>query len=513
MTLFRLRGKLVWWLSLGGLLCLTFTLFLIRLQHTTTTRSEHVTRHVLTPKITRIVTTPSTLSPSSPSLSSVSSSSPSLSSLSLSSLSINVTKQTIVVLDSALLRIDKSPLWLQLWSENTTLLWGKTAYIDTRKQLYLESPVIVTFGYRETRVERLQKSFRWFCHLSYADGSSSCVSEVIIFPVEYQFANNHGWSVPSYYLCPYKIRRTHPIAISLSSHSCTSKQVTPWAPIINTKNSRKTLKTIGICLHKALFNITDPQLVIQFIETHKLFGAELFTIYIQEVSESVRDVLYSYSQEGLVDVVEWKVNISMDVRDYGQVALIHECLYRNMHRVKYLGFLDIDELFVPNPQIKSLTNLLYSVDNPMYGSFRFMHVFLHEGPLNEVHLQQHQLRCPRVTVPVYFKRYLRTNHLESRNIYDSLGSKTKVFVKPHAIVKMGRHSLKLRPIHKLVRGFTEYMIPGEKGLLHHYREIIKVRDEVNNKRYEKRPLVLDFTLKNYQERLMDILNSKLCVSR
>lgn len=408
--------------------------------------------------------------------------------------------------------VSQQPLdlkWLQLWSENTSQLWGDTAYIDNRPSVYT-SPVVILFGVKETRSNRVRENFRWYCHIQTETDSNSstvCTGQVKIDPVEYQFAINHGWSIPSYFICPLAGATGRPTTVSLSAHDCVSKMFTPPVPIINDKKvsplgSPSSMKTIGICLHKALFGITDPQLIIQFIEAHKLFGVELFTIYIQDVSEQVRDVLYSYSQEGIVDVVEWRINVSMDVRDFGQVAVIHECLYRNRGRVRFLGFLDIDELFVPrNPQ-KSLARILTEADGPHFGSFRFLHVFMHNSNYNST---QGQISCPRVHLPVYFQRYMRSDHLESRGIYEPLGSKTKIFVKPNAIVRMGRHSMRLRPIHKFAPGFNEYTVPGERGLLFHYRQKI-------DKKLEQRPLVKDTTLTQFQSALMAVINAKLCVS-
>ncbi|XP_011410557.1 PREDICTED: beta-1,4-galactosyltransferase galt-1-like [Amphimedon queenslandica] len=392
--------------------------------------------------------------------------------------------------------------WVPLWSENTSQLWGERAYIDDRAAVH-KNPVVVLIGFKESRAERVRNGYRWFCHITYSKNVTPiCTGLVNIDQLEYQFANNHGWSLPSFFICPLTASiDDHPLKVALTANSCKSRLHSHLIPITGTSKS-KPLKTVGICLHKALFGLTDPQLIIQFIETHKLFGVSLFTIYIQEVSNGVRDILYRYSQEGIVDVVEWRINITMDVRDYGQVGVIHDCLYRNKNRVKFLGFLDIDELFVPKNQRKQLPEVLEGADKPHLGSFRFSHVFMHNGSY-ESSLQEPV--CSKVHVPVYFQRYKRSNYDESVGVYDKLGSKTKIFVKPNAIVRMGRHSMRLRPIHKFAPGFNEFAIPGHMGLLFHYRHII-------DGKYERRPLVKDLTMSQFRDDLMDTINSKLCVT-
>ena len=392
--------------------------------------------------------------------------------------------------------------WVPLWSENTSQLWGERAYIDDRANVHRD-PVVVLIGFKESRAEKVRNGYRWFCHITYSKNVTPvCTGLANIDQLEYQFANSHGWSLPSFFICPLKrsLVDDHPLAVALSVNSCDSKLHSHLIPITSTS---QPLKTVGICLHKALFGLTDPQLIIQFIEAHKFFGVSLFTIYIQEVSDGVRDILYSYSQEGIVDVVEWRINITMDVRDYGQVGLIHDCLYRNKNRVKFLGFLDIDELFVPKNPRKHLAEVLEQADKPHFGSFRFSHVFMHNSSYNSSLLEL--VQCPKVHVPVYFRRYKRSNYDDSVGIYDKLGSKTKIFVKPNAIIRMGRHSMRLRPIHKFAPGFSEFPIPGHMGLLFHYRHIIQGK-------YERRPLVKDLTMSEFRTTLMDTINSKLCVS-
>ena len=394
--------------------------------------------------------------------------------------------------------------WVPLWSENTSQLWGERAYIDDRANVH-RNPVVVMIGFKESRAGRVRNGYRWFCHITYSKNVTPvCTGLVKIDQLEYQFANSHGWSLPSFFICPLtaSIVDHHPLKVALSANSCESRLHSHLIPITDISTS-KPLQTVGICLHKALFGLTDPQLIIQFIEAHRLFGVSLFTIYIQEVSDGVRDILYSYSQEGIVDVVEWRINITMDVRDYGQVGVIHDCLYRNKNRVKFLGFLDIDELFVPKNPRNQLREVLEGADKPHFGSFRFMHVFIHnssyDSPLQE------SVQCPKVHVPVYFQRYMRSNYDDSVGIYDKLGSKTKIFVKPNAIIRMGRHSMRLRPIHKFAPGFNECTIPGNMGLLFHYRHIIQGK-------YERRPLVKDLTMSKFRDDLMATINSKLCVT-
>ncbi|CEM04101.1 unnamed protein product [Vitrella brassicaformis CCMP3155] len=90
--------------------------------------------------------------------------------------------------------------------------------------------------------------------------------------------------------------------------------------------------------------------IVEFVETFRALGAELFTFYESHfpVSASVRALLDLYEQEGLVEVVRWRLPVRPydDVWDYAQVAQINECRLRHLDTM-FLLYADLDEAIFP----------------------------------------------------------------------------------------------------------------------------------------------------------------------
>ena len=93
---------------------------------------------------------------------------------------------------------------------------------------------------------------------------------------------------------------------------------------IQDDNPKKTY-TFGVCLHKSIYNIKNPQILIDWIELYLVLGAEIFTIYFQDVPEIFYEVMKPYINEGLVEILEWRLNsTALSGTDvfWGQFALI-----------------------------------------------------------------------------------------------------------------------------------------------------------------------------------------------
>lgn len=398
--------------------------------------------------------------------------------------------------------------WFWLWSEKYTYLWTQTAYIDTRVNIYGNNPIVIALVHRERRPKLYKASFKWFCHIRAKNRVDTCTG-LAQFDLHVEGIGwlTHSFSAVAYFICPLPSYISHKdlIGVAFSPNECKSsgQKLSPFVPIMP-RNSTDSRKSLGLCLHKALFEMHDAQLLVQYIELHRLLGVELFTVYIQSISADVRDILKVYSRQGLMEIIDWNISISPKViRDYGQVGVIHDCLLRNRDRVKYLGFSDFDEVFMPF-KYSSLVELLSAVDKPSYGSFRFMHVFMHESNIPTAANISNFIKCSKVRYPYYFTHRIRSDYNDSKSFYgDNLGSKGKIIVKPEAIIRMGRHSMKLTRTHKFAPGFKEVMIPGNKGLLFHYRNRIQ-------RQLEKRSLVQDNALMKYRSQLMNALNHKLC---
>ena len=387
--------------------------------------------------------------------------------------------------------------WIRV--EPSTQVWGEAAYFDNRTDVY-GGPVVVVMGFHESRKE-LQSGISLYCHYS-TNEHDICTGEATIYKLEDTFIEKNALVLSSYIVCSLPSDHQPPHSLYFTTHSCCSSHHTPHIPVVTPPTA--TSLTLGLCLHKALFNIKDPQDIVQFLELHRLLGVQWFTIYTQDIPpSSVKDILESYVAEGIAEVIEWNLNISDSiVRDYGQLSVIHDCLHRNRGRIKYLGFLDFDEVFVPHSHV-TLPELLESLDQESYGSFRFMNVFCHSVEPSLL-LKTYQPSCAAVSLSKYFTRSHRSDYTESfyQDAKRSLPSRAKVIVKPQNIVRMGRHYMHLRDFHQFAPNKVEHTVPGNLGLMHHYRTP-DIRDEVF-------PLQKDDILYKYSQPLMKAIEKRLC---
>ena len=94
--------------------------------------------------------------------------------------------------------------------------------------------------------------------------------------------------------------------------------------------------------------------------------------YVYSADKTLLQVLHEYASEGTVEVVQnWGEGLPrQNIPHYGQSLSINECSYRNMYRVKYLVYTDLDEFIVPRKSI-GWKDMMNQIDNEKYGTFVF----------------------------------------------------------------------------------------------------------------------------------------------
>ncbi|ELT97413.1 hypothetical protein CAPTEDRAFT_221921, partial [Capitella teleta] len=105
-----------------------------------------------------------------------------------------------------------------------------------------------------------------------------------------------------------------------------------------------------VCLHKALYNNYGwPELLVEWIEVNRMFGAQKFLLYYYNHSESLMPYIKHYIDMGLVEYRSWPLHrVDNKISIYkAQVSVINDCIYRSMYKTKYLALMDPDELLVP----------------------------------------------------------------------------------------------------------------------------------------------------------------------
>ena len=312
--------------------------------------------------------------------------------------------------------------------------------------------------------DRQAKKPNLYAQINYKDNLSVCVE------LEYWTQSGHldEHNFKEFWVA-YVLRNKHailsmeaPVMAKISTNALCNTSM-PIIPIQGNTTDKNL--TYGICLHQPLYNIKDPQLLVDWVELNLALGADIITVYIQNVSESFYTIMLPYIEKGAVEVIDWKLKpplIDGYTKCWGQVGTINECIYRSVYRVTYLALIDIDEFIVPQ-QTLTVTKMLRELEiiKPKASSFTFLNtLFFQDGvSLPEVKLS---VKCRKMSWPRYFTFTLQCANPE-------IEAKTmtwhKIVVKPKAVIGAWVHN----PT-KVLPGYDNtYYAPVNVGLTYHYR--------------------------------------------
>ena len=343
-----------------------------------------------------------------------------------------------------------SHYWRNIDNSRNVQLKLFSAYYDDR-----DTPEIYLLGFENHEAEQ-----KYYCIFAYDNGKHECVDE----PARRKRVNDdvdpfkdyHITFWGFYYICKLPTSSI-PVNASLSLHSnCTLNSNRDWLPIDNrVKRETFQMKKFGVCLQGPVYNLKNPQRVVEFVELHKALGAEIITVYIQDAGELVWKILEQYEREGVVDLVNWNLLFIEEtgyVHYRGQSLLVNECIYRNMYRVQYLSMNDLDEVIVPQGNLHTWSDMLPAIEGTNRGAFLFQHTtFMH--PLSEDSLQCGPERT--INQPLYIARTQRFMK----------GGYEKFIIKPLYSKKASFHR-----IFEFVGSYYLFNVPKTTGLSYHYRE-------------------------------------------
>ena len=378
-------------------------------------------------------------------------------------------------------------LWAKL-KEGTVV--RKLAYFDTRDR---SDAAVVFTGMHD---ERIKKSP--ICALLVYEDRELCTR------LKYWTkTNNLSERYKEWYL-NYMLRTTIPIPSSESplyamiglGNNCTGLMYE--IPIQNDQPKQRL--TYGVCLHKGLFNLHDPQLLVDWVDLHIALGAEIINVYLQNVSESYYTLLKPYVKRGIVEVLDWNLKpplIPGYTSDWGQSGVINECIYRNLYRVKYLALLDIDEFVIPMHDTTVMEMIRHiEKDNKLdqYATYSFYNTAIYDDGVMLPEVKS-ATKCKNITWPRYYRFTLQ---MDDHRI--NLRAKNNPFWFPKMIVKVAAINAAWYHWPKNVRkGFKDrYAVPWKYALLYHYRFPAYDRKRPKTKRSNIIGKYFDQTVKHLQ---------------
>ncbi|XP_028995034.1 beta-1,4-galactosyltransferase galt-1-like [Betta splendens] len=167
-------------------------------------------------------------------------------------------------------------------------------------------------------------------------------------------------------------------------HNCSATHVTlvpdtvrptnpTWLPLRNKKIIEKNKRfefNFTVCISTLFGGYNNVLQFAQTLEIYRLLGVGRVVVYNNSGGPELSRLLHSYSQEGLVELVQWPIHNYLnpshgwrlsvhggDLQYYGQLVALNECIYRSMERSRYVLLNDIDEIIMPY-QHDSLTSLM-----------------------------------------------------------------------------------------------------------------------------------------------------------
>ena len=147
-------------------------------------------------------------------------------------------------------------------------------------------------------------------------------------------------------------------------------------------------------------------------------------------------MLNEYRKEGYVDLIDWKIhNPHFKIANNGQVGTTNDCLYRYLHRAKYILFIDADELIIPH-SVTTLPKMMKQIENENVTQYTFYNSFWHDvcNFLNNYSTNGKYTfsRNDSGLIPIHFKRITCTKNC-------SPTSRFKNIVKTSGAIRVGIH--------------------------------------------------------------------------
>ena len=209
-----------------------------------------------------------------------------------------------------------------------------------------------------------------------------------------------------------------------------------------------------VCLHKALYdNYGWPELLVEWIETNRIFGAQKFIMYYYNHSESLKPYIEYYKRKGILEYRSWPLHhADKKISMYkAQVSVINDCIYRSQYKSKYLALIDPDEYLVPTQHDNWMDLINASPCQSEPGIMFRNHIFNLNLPADREYSQNKTLSQIRLD---------SLGHTVRKNFSWPCFIRTKLIVRPELVIDGDTHVTHIG---------ADCCLPTSLGALHHYR--------------------------------------------
>jgi len=187
---------------------------------------------------------------------------------------------------------------------------------------------------------------------------------------------------------------------------------------------------------------------IEMIELNRMLGAEEIIIYDQDSNAKTVKTLGYYQEKTRLHFLNWRFPRELKNNVMCQRATLNDCLYRLMHRYDYVAVTDLDEVLVPRLR-DHWHHLMKQIDKPERGAFLFQHAYFRRN----------------YSLPADPYLITQTSFWRTDELVPPGKIRCKSMYKSALAVKLDLHFP-----YELYPGAQEHILPGEEGILHHYRK-------------------------------------------
>ncbi|XP_041375172.1 uncharacterized protein LOC121388038 [Gigantopelta aegis] len=281
---------------------------------------------------------------------------------------------------------------------------------------------------------------------------------------------DHGLRYGAVYIkCPLRDGQK-PYAVSVVKDSC-QEPINLLKVIYSERSANFT-----VCVTPFNFRYSRAYELVEWIEMNRMLGADYFTFYNHSTGVNVDSVLKLYVSQGLVNVVQWHLPMAVDhwppggkseVHYFAQLASLNDCVYRNLHRSKYLVYEDLDEVIMPR-QARNWTAFLSTrlKENSRFGVFIIRcNFFRKDWPLLKTDFKGKD-------IAEKFRSIFLFTTTKEQNVF-GYNQRSKFITDPRKVEIVGIHNIWVARSNTLID-----RVPDSQGLLHHYRNWEKPNEKI-----------------------------------
>ncbi|KAH9371850.1 hypothetical protein HPB48_000372 [Haemaphysalis longicornis] len=317
-----------------------------------------------------------------------------------------------------------------------------SAFLDSR----LDEPVVRVIGaYASVGGAHVS------CRLEYANGDVTVVAAR-------RKTINENWKLKygaAFFTCPY-LDDGSPPPSRVRLKETYELQWSPSIPVLPLK-ARVGEKTgrMAVCVKPLHYDYDRATWLAEFIEFHRIVGADHFFFYNRSIGSNVERLLQVYKEQGIVSSRPWNLDIKSqkEIRTEGLFASLNDCVYRCMHHFDYALVLDLDEFAVPRKDdtLLAMVSRINKDSAPRtITSFVLLNSFFYLYWENDTAAYGFPPETGPAEIPYLLTQY-KTRR--SKKVF-RVGSRSKYIVRPgHG--SRGRHAM--------------HRVSPEDALLHHYR--------------------------------------------